>query len=169
MKRLLLLVIPTLLLMAGCARVISENSMRLVDTNITFSMLRENPEAYVGNYVLLGGTIAGVRNTNEGAVLEVNQYELNFAQTPKVSGQSGGLFLATTDAFLDPFIYKSGLKVTTAGKVLGKRTVSHDGEQYVCPVIAVREMYLFREMPSGQVYYLDSIGTYRYGSPRKEP
>jgi outer membrane lipoprotein len=168
MKRILFL-IPTLLLMAGCARVISESSMRLVDQNITFGMLQTNPQAYVGRYLLLGGTIADVRNTNEGTILDVNQYDLDFAQTPKVSGQSGGRFLATTDTFLDPFIYKSGLKVTIAGKVMGKQIRSHDGEQYVYPVIDVREMHLYREMPSAPVYYLKSVGTYRYGSPKGEP
>ena len=168
MKRLLFLIL-TLLLMAGCARVISESSMQLVDRNVTYGMLHENPDTYVGKYVLLGGTIAGVKNTTEGASLEVIQYELDFAQTPKVSGQSGGRFLATTDAFLDPYIYKTGLKVTIAGKVLGKQIRPHDGEQYVYPVIAVKEMYLYREMPDGPVYYLSPMGTYRYGSPKGGP
>jgi len=110
-----------------------------------------------------------VKNTKEGASLEVIQYELDFAQTPKVSGQSGGRFLATTDAFLDPYIYKTGLKVTIAGKVLGKQIKQHDGEQYVYPVITVKEMYLYREMPDGPVYYLSPMGTYRYGSPKGGP
>jgi outer membrane lipoprotein len=165
----ILFLISTLLLMAGCARVISESSMRLVDQNITFDMLQKDPEAYVGKYVLLGGTIENVRNTNEGSTLEVNQYDLDFAQTPKVSGHSGGHFLATTDTFLDPFIYKSGLKVTMAGKVLGKQVRANNGEQYVYPVVGVREMHLYREAPFSPVYYLNSVGTFRYVPPRGGP
>jgi hypothetical protein len=41
--------IPTLLLMAGCARVISDNSMQLVDRNVTFAMLHENRNPMSGS------------------------------------------------------------------------------------------------------------------------
>ncbi len=162
MKKLLLLIIPSLLLVAGCAHVLSDSSMQLVDRTITFGMLNEHPEAYIGKYVLLGGAIAGVRNTREGAWLEVVQYDLDITGTPKVAGKPGGRFLATTDAFLDPYVYASGLEVTVAGKVVGKQTWPLDAEKYTYPVIAVKEMYLHKEMRFGPDYDESPRGLYPY-------
>lgn len=155
-----LLLLAALLFLAGCARAISSGTMEQVDQNVTFEMLRGNPEAYVGKQVLLGGTINEVRNTGTGAWLEVNQRELDFGRRPKETKTSGGKFIASTGSFLDPLIYGSGDKVTVAGKVTGKSPGN-------LPVISITEMQLFRDEPYGMTYQYTPMGTYRYRGERK--
>lgn len=162
MKKLFLLLIPPLIFLAGCAHVISNSSLSLVDRTITFGTLRENPEAFIGKYTLLGGTIAAVKNTREGARLEVIQHDLDFMGMPKVSRKSGGRFLATTDAFLDPLIYKPGLEVSLVGKVTGKEVRSVDREIYTYPVVAIKEIYLQRRE---ELYERMPMGLYPYWGP----
>ena len=63
-----------LLLLSGCASVISNQSLNLVDHWISFAELRQDPNRYMGRYFLLGGEIVGVRNSNEGGELELAQF-----------------------------------------------------------------------------------------------
>lgn len=145
MKKLLLHLIPPLIFLAGCVHVISDSSLGLVDRTITFNRLRENPQAFIGKYVLLGGVIAAVKKSGEGSHLEVIQYDPDSTEIPDVSKKSGGRFLAVTSAFLDPFIYKPGLKVSLVGKVTGQKTQLVDREMYSYPVIDIKEIYLQKE------------------------
>jgi outer membrane lipoprotein len=165
MKKLLLLLIPPLIFLAGCAHVISDSSRSLVDRTITFKSLQENPESFIGKYTLLGGTIAAVKNTRAGTRLEVIQYNLDITGMPEVSKKSGGRFLAVTDAFLDPFIYKPGLKVSLVGKVTGKEVRSVDREMHTYPVIAIKEIYLRREESREEPYERMPTGLYPYWGP----
>lgn len=159
MKRLLYAMMPVWLLMAGCAHVISDQSMRLVDRTITFNRLRENPDAFGGKYVLVGGIIASVKNTNAGGQLEVVQLPLDSSGTPEDSYASGGRFLAVSPGFLDALIYKQGRMVTLVGEVKGKRVMPLDEVEYGYPVVAMKEIYLWKEYErerypySGPGYY----------------
>ena len=72
--RALLLLIVMILCVSGCATVISDQSLRLVDRRLSFVELRQDPERHVGKYFLLGGGIVAVNNTNEGGELEVVQF-----------------------------------------------------------------------------------------------
>lgn len=73
MKTLLFLLLPFLFL-SGCAHIISEKSRLQADRSITFAGLRENPDAYKGKFVILGGLITGVKQVPEGFQLEVIEY-----------------------------------------------------------------------------------------------
>ena len=132
------------ILSAGCAHVISEESLRLVDRSLSFVQLKENPDRYVGSYALLGGAIASVSNTKQMGQLEVVQFQLDSDNMPAGSYNSGGRFLAQTDGFLDPLVYKPGRLVTIVGEVKGHKTMPLDQIEYDYPIIAIREIYLWR-------------------------
>ncbi len=153
MKRLLLLIMSFLLL-AGCAHVISEESRNLVDPTIQFQNLRTNPDSFVGKYVMLGGTVAGVQNNKDGSQLEVVQSPLESDDLPEeVSHSSGGRFLATSSHFLDPIVYATGRRVTVVGKVLGKKTLPIDQIEYTYPMIAIREIHVWSKSELAQPQY----------------
>ena len=57
MKKLPIMILPLLLLVGGCAHNLSKSSLALADRTITFVKLRENPDAYNGKFILLGGVI----------------------------------------------------------------------------------------------------------------
>ncbi|KAF0218428.1 MAG: outer membrane [Geobacteraceae bacterium] len=139
------LVLAALLFISGCAhRGISPETMRLVDPTVSFAMLKEKPDAYVGKHVQAGGVIAGVRNTPAGGELEVVQLDLDGSGMPKDSANSGGRFLAQSDRFLDPLIFRPGLSVTLVGEVKGKKTMPLENVDYTYPLLAVRELYLWK-------------------------
>jgi starvation-inducible outer membrane lipoprotein len=65
-----------------------------VNPGITFALLQQNPEAYKGQTVLLGGQIVSADLTSDGLVnIEVKQKPLDSNQKPIVSSRLGGVFL----------------------------------------------------------------------------
>lgn len=153
MKTTLRLMAALSLFLAGCAHVMSDQSLRLVDPTITFAELRKTPDSYVGKYVLLGGTIAGVRNSKKGGELEVLQAPLDSSGMPEETQYSGGRFLVTTGEFLDPLVYATGKRVAAVGEVKGTVSRKIDEVQYTYPVIAEVEMHLWGKYEPDRYYY----------------
>lgn len=138
MGKQLVFLLPLMLLISGCAHWISEPSRVVADRTITLSQLRENPDAYRGKLVLVGGTVAAVMHTGEGTRLEVVEYRLDSRELPDQVVPSRGRFLATTPEILDQARYKPGALVTMMGEVVGKKVQHPGGAEY--PVIAIREI-----------------------------
>jgi outer membrane lipoprotein len=143
-----------LLVLSGCAHVISEESRKLVDPTLTFGRLRETPDAFSGKYAMLGGIIAGVKNGKEGGQLEIVQFDLDSSDMPENVYNSGGRFLVTSPAFLDAMVYKVGRLVTVVGEVKGTRTRPLDSVDYTYPVVSLREIHIWKgyEPDSGYAY-----------------
>lgn len=131
--------------LAGCSRqVISREALLLTDQTVPFAAVRENPTAHAGRHLLVGGAVARVSNTPEGAELEVVQLPLSSSDRPDEKKGSEGRFLARNRDFLDPLIYKPGRMVTLVGKVTGEVTRPLDGVDYRYPILAVREIHVWR-------------------------
>ena len=141
MKKRLIVVLPFLLLLTGCAHWISDRSRELADRSIVFSRLSETPDAYRGKYVMLGGTIAAIKRGGEGTRLEVIQHDVDSKGLPDESIPSGGRFLATTPAPLDPERYNPGTLVILVGKVTGREVHLLQGREYFYPVVAIEEIH----------------------------
>jgi outer membrane lipoprotein len=135
----------TLFLLAGCAhQAFTPETRKLVDPAVTFAMVREDPGQYVGKNVMVGGAIAKVRNTGEGGELEVVEFRVTDDGKPQESASSGGRFLARSERFLDPLVFRQGLMVSLVGEVAGETTMSLDGTEYTYPVIAVKALHLWK-------------------------
>jgi outer membrane lipoprotein len=143
MLRQLTLILIISLLLTGCVKAISEESRKLVDNSISFSKLRENPDAFIGKYVMLGGLIAAVRNSKEGGQLEVVQLKLDENGLPEDALRSDGRFLATSMNFFDSMIYKPGRSVTLVGEIKGKKNATIDEINYVYPLVSVKEIQVW--------------------------
>ena len=144
MRKLLLAVRPVVFLVTGCAHQISENSRALADRTIAFAKLREDPDAYRGKFVVLGGVIAAVKDVQEGTQLEVVQYELDSRETPDETSVSGGRFLAVTTDFLEMSTCKPGAVISLAGAVAGKQAQLLQGGEYIYPVIVIKELHFLK-------------------------
>jgi outer membrane lipoprotein len=144
--------ISALLLLSGCSHIISDASLRLVDRSVTYRMLKEEPDRYQGRYLLLGGAVASVRNAKGESVLEVVQYNLDSDGMPLEPNLEGGRFLARTDRFIDPLIFKNDRLVTLVGSVSGHRKQTLGDMEYDYPIINIREMHIWRR-PSPVYYY----------------
>ena len=133
-----------LVLMSACAPVISQKTMSTVDKNISFMTLQQNPDAFKGKVVVLGGQIIATTVKADETWIEVLQQPLDFRQRPADTDQSSGRFLVRFPGFLDPAIYASGRKLTVAGKVDGKIVRPLKEVNYTYPVLTAREHYLWQ-------------------------
>lgn len=146
--------------LAGCTPVFTKDALRRVDPSVSFAALRANPNAYLGRYLILGGVIAKVTNTSQGAEIEVVQFRLNSERRPVESLDSGGRFLATTKGFLDPQIYKAGRLISLVGQVTGEVSRPLGGIEYRYPVLKIFEFHIWvpermRYSPPPYPYYYD--------------
>jgi outer membrane lipoprotein len=156
MRRLFLLTVMTVCL-AGCAPVISEQSLSLVDRGVSFAELRRDPDRYKGKHVLLGGGIAGVRNTNEGGELELVQFATGEKGKITETARTGGRFIARSKEFLDPVVFRAGLLVTLVGEVVGKKSMPLGEVGYTYPVVEMREIHVWKpgELPGPPTFHFD--------------
>jgi len=150
MNKYLLLPLSLVFLLSGCAHVISEETLKTVDRDLTFKQVREKPEAYLGKILVTGGTIAETRNTKEGSELEIVQHILDRKGIPENAFYSDGRFLAITPDFLDPAIYKPGRMVTIAGEVKGTRVQPLDAADYTYPVLLIKEIHVWQSFAEEQ-------------------
>lgn len=126
----------------GCAHVVPQELRDRADRNIDTDALFKDPEAHKGSFVILGGIIVSVRNTNEGTYLEVLERPLDSYERPQDTDKSRGRFIVLNDGYLDSAVYAKGRGVTVAGEVTGK-TVRPLGEiQYLYPLVKSRKLYL---------------------------
>lgn len=133
----------SIFLLSGCTAVLSEQARKSVTSDAPFRNLKEKPDSYIGKNVLLGGRIAGIRNSNDGAWLEIVQFELAGSSYPEDQFESNGRFLATSSGFLDPLVFRQGMLITLVGELKGKKTARLDEMDYTYPVISLREWYLW--------------------------
>lgn len=138
-----LLFIVTVLTLQGCASVISKGTIQEVDPNLTFEQVLKDPDAYVGQMVLFGGTIIRTDNVTGQTRIFVLQRPLGFRDEPTSKDITKGRFIISVQEFLDPEIYQPGRKVTAAGPLTGKEVHPLDGIEYTYPVIVKKELYLW--------------------------
>jgi len=137
--------LAAVIVISGCAHVISEDIIREVNTEIAFSELRKAPQDYQGKVVLLGGIIVKTVNKKDGTLLEMYQTELDRYSSPVNIDVSLGRFLAYNKRFLDSEIYRKGRKVTIVGVVQGEEVIRLREIDYRCPYLVVKEIHLWRE------------------------
>lgn len=142
--RYFIMIAAVALFMTGCSHAISRESLDLVDQNISYRQIKENPEGMVGKFILLGGIIAGVDNNPGGGELEVVQVGLDWLGRPEDGAPSEGRFIARSENFLDPVVFSKGLMVSLVGRVDGKKIKQLGGMEYNYPVVVIREIRILK-------------------------
>ncbi len=127
--------------------------------DLTFSMVLENPDAYVGDIVLWGGSIIETKSLKMGTEIIVLEIPLGRGERPMRAKRSRGRFIAMSSKFLDPAIYSAGRRLTLAGQVTGKKDLALGEMTYTYPVVAVKQLHLW-EKPPRHVY---DVYPYDYG------
>lgn len=112
--------------------------------NLSFSTVFQNPDAYVGGFVLWGGSIIKTTNLKNGTEVIVLQEPLGREDRPESARYSHGRFIAMSPIFLDPAQFKRGRKITLAGQIAGKKTLPLGEISYTYPVVTVKQMYLWK-------------------------
>ncbi|MFO7840238.1 MAG: Slp family lipoprotein [Desulfosalsimonadaceae bacterium] len=120
---------------------------------VPFAGIAEDPAAYEGRMVILGGYVAELENLIDKSRLVLLQAPLDFQDKPGDRQQSEGRFVAVTENFLDPMVYEKGRQVTVAGIVSG-RTREKVGEyRYEMPVIEAKEIHLWQQWQPRPCYW----------------
>ncbi len=141
MKRLILTLF-IISFLSSCAHVVSEQVRARVDEDISPAMLFKNPDAYIGKTVILGGFIVDVKNTEEGAYIEVVQNPLDYRGKPSDRDTSYGRFIVFHKGLIDTAVYSKGRELTVAGEVMGKKVQSLGEIQYSYLLIKNIELHL---------------------------
>lgn len=141
-----------ILVIAGCAPVISKDIRDQVARDLSFKEVLQDPEAYKGKMVLWGGVIIKAENQKEGTLIEVLQKPTDREGRPKDVDLSDGRFLALYDGFLDAAIYAREREVTIAGEIKEKRVLPLGDIQYSYPLILVRQLHLWPAERKEQLY-----------------
>jgi len=155
----------------GCAHAISEGLRQQVDPTISFTQVHEAPENYRDQMVMWGGTIAAMRNLENGTELEVAQRQLDTQGAPYYSDNSEGRFIFLHPGFLEPETFKKGRRVTGAGKVIGSKTGKIGDREYRFPLVEVEELRIW-EIRQYRNYYSPYWGDpfyYPYYRPYYRP
>ena len=146
----------TMLLIAmaavGCRHTISAPVRQQAKPPIPFSKLRQNPDAFMGRTVIVGGDVLSTRNTVQQTFVEVLQKPLDTLEVPLLTDQTEGRFMARCDAYLEPALYDKGRQVTVAGRVLGSYSGKVGDATYVYPLISCLEIHLWPKLTGIAVY-----------------
>lgn len=128
----------------GCVQSFSPIVSNTVDKDRTFSVVIQNPKAYIGSIVLWGGVIDKVLHGSEETKLIMIQAPLNSKGYPQTSDTEGE-FVAHTPRSLDPAIFQRGTKITLAGEIDGVEEKEFGPEEYPRPLVRVIEIHAWTE------------------------
>ncbi len=146
---LLTAVVLLCMILVGCAaRIIPDPLAEEIDPTLTFSQLAQDPEAYRGKKMALGGEILEASNLKEGTLLEILQLPLDSASQPDEDvKRSQGRFLLLHPGFLDPAIFHKGRRVTAVGEVVGAKVRPLGEIEYTYPFLSARFIHLWTPTP----------------------
>ncbi len=140
-----------ILLVTGCAPVISQEVLKDIDKEVPFQAVLSNPDHFKGKTILFGGKIIETTPLQGKTRVTILQYPLGFRNKPDLDSGSEGRFIVEASGFLDPVVYSPGRQVTVVGIVGGKEVLPLGEINYTYPIVASRELYLW---PADDAYYL---------------
>ncbi|MBI5446300.1 MAG: Slp family lipoprotein [Deltaproteobacteria bacterium] len=141
--------------LSGCGGVISKEVRSQATPLGDYAELREEPERFRGQTVIVGGEIIETRNKAAETRLVILEKPLGSDERPADSDVSGGRFMVRFARYLDPVVYQKGRKVTVAGSVVGTETEKVGEAPYTYVVLEGREVHLWRapERMAAPYYY----------------
>ena len=113
--------LPALAALAGCTSVVPEALRGQVDRGLTYPQLSQDPEAYRGRLVLMGGEVVRVEPGQRDLVLTLTERPLSPAdESPLLGHESrGDLVVQVPGAARAAF--REGDVLTVVGAVLGRQ------------------------------------------------
>ncbi len=160
------LLLAFMVFLSGCVHVISKDLRTKSDPTLTLLRFHSNPETYKGKWVIWGGEIIEtVAQKDATTQIEVYQRPLGLRGEPRETYPSEGRFLVLYDKYLDPYLFRSGKKITVAGEIIGEKIKPLGEMDYRYPILSSKQIYLWPEYyyrPYPYTYY-DPWWDYPYG------
>src|SRR5262249_7290249 len=131
---------------AGCASsLFPEDLTRTVNRSLTLAEIKADPQAHLGEHVILGGDIIKAIPKPLDTEIEILARRLGGGDVPEGGDGSTGRFLVRTAGFLDPAIYARGRRLTvlrtgagTRGPGGGRRRLRVSGDPRGAPQALAR-------------------------------
>jgi outer membrane lipoprotein len=130
-------------LAAGCATAFPDEVMRTVNTALTVDVLFQDPAAWKGSRVIVGGEILATLPRPGETEIELLTRRLERDDSPERSDRSKGRVLLRSKEFLDPAVYAPGRRLSVIGEVSGTEERKIGEVAYRYPVIAVERIRLW--------------------------
>jgi outer membrane lipoprotein len=148
-----------LILFSGCAP-ISRDLRAQADRTLSLQQVSKDPEAVKGKIVIWGGEIIETINQKDGTTLiVVLQRPLDWMEEPKFQ-PSEGRFIILVEGYVDPYVFRRGRRLTSAGEILGRKVMRLGELEYSYPLLQSKQLYLWGE------YYYSPYPYYGYYGPR---
>jgi outer membrane lipoprotein len=108
-------------------------------------VVHQDPEAYRGEVVIWGGVIIETVNQPEGTLVTLLETPLDSMGFPNDAEYSRGRFMVRTAKYLDPEVYRKGVKLTLVASVAGKEVRTLGETQYQYAILWPRELHIWKE------------------------
>ena len=142
--RLTMLILFMAAALSSCA-VMSNQIRQEAQPAIPFKDLLQNPNAYIGKTVILGGYILDTMNVPNETLITVLETPLSYNEEPKSKDYSQGRFIIAYKGFLDPAVYKKDRMITVGGTFVGIVMKDVEKAPHAFPKIESRQLYLWPE------------------------
>jgi outer membrane lipoprotein len=148
-----------LVICVGCAgyQVVPERLQGQINHELTFTQLRENPEVYKGELVVVGGEVLSIDRRQDQTRIEVLQLPLSDDFLPaNRRTKTQGRFVALSGGKdpLDPAILQPGVAITIVGEIIGSTTIQIDNDEKQGPIFGIKDLTIWDEQHYwGRPYY----------------
>ena len=151
--KLLSVGLNALLLWTGCASsykaTLPPDLANNIAPTLTFIQIKESPDTYRGQLVILGGQIPTAKRLQHSTELTILQLPLINEKEPTTElTHSQGRFIAHQEEFLDPATVPAGTRVTLVGELSGSLNKSLDEIQYAYPTLIIKHLKVWPTFPS---------------------
>ena len=131
--------------MTGCGHVISSEMRQVASGDLSFPVILENPTAFVGSSVILGGMIIETLYEGENTTIMMLETPLDSGGKPADEEYTRGRFIAVASGFLDGAIFRKGKKVALAGEIIGKDVRPLGDSYYEYPLVLIKEIIVIED------------------------
>ena len=128
-----------------------------VDIHLTLQQAADNSQT-LGKRVLWGGVIIDSKNLPDKSQLEILAYPLTSSQRPNLDKEPLGRFIASKEAYLETKDYAQGRLITILGTLERSITGQIGESEYIYPVVAVDESFIWKKSPSSDTQFHIGIG-----------
>lgn len=159
-----------LMVTGGCSRyhVIPEHLEGQVNQQLSFKQIRENPEAYKGELVAVGGEVLSIDRKQDRTRIEVLQLPLTDDLIPvDRRTKTQGRFVAVSGGRdpLDPAVLEQGTAISLVGEVLGSEMIQVGQDEKPGPVLGIKDLTIWDEPHYWGRSYYGGGGGWGWGHP----
>ena len=138
------------LVFGGCSQYqgIPESLENQVNHTLDFTQIRENPDNYQGEFMVVGGEVLSVNRKQDATRIEVLQLPLNDDFTPaNQRTKTQGRFIALSKGKdpLDPAVLEKSRAISIVGEIIGRETIQVGEDTKEVPLFGIKDLTIWDE------------------------